>query len=132
MFRHAHARTAAALLSLLSCFPGAHHAAAYDLVREYSGVSFFDRWDFYGMWDNLTLVRLSLVLLMSCAAAECVRVGVQGNVTWVDKPTAFTDQLAYVNAANHVIMRVDSETNVPRGEKRNSVRVLRLAVPRGV
>ena len=29
--------------------------AAYDIVREYSGSTFFDRWDFYGSWDNLTL-----------------------------------------------------------------------------
>ena len=30
-------------------------ACAYDLVREYAGSSFFDNWDFYGSWDNLTL-----------------------------------------------------------------------------
>ena len=28
---------------------------AWELVREYSGSTFFDRWDFYGFWDNLTL-----------------------------------------------------------------------------
>jgi hypothetical protein len=33
----------------------AGQALAYDLVREYSGLSFFDRWDFFGNWDNLTL-----------------------------------------------------------------------------
>ena len=27
----------------------------YDLVRDYSGQNFFDGWDFYGYWDNLTL-----------------------------------------------------------------------------
>jgi len=27
----------------------------YDLVRDYSGLTFFDEWDFYGSWDNLTL-----------------------------------------------------------------------------
>lgn len=27
---------------------------AYDIVRDYSGASFFDGWDFYGSWDNLT------------------------------------------------------------------------------
>ena len=30
-------------------------AHAFDLVREYKGANFFDRWDFYGNWDNLTL-----------------------------------------------------------------------------
>jgi hypothetical protein len=29
--------------------------ASYDLVREYSGSTFFDGWDFFGSWDNLTL-----------------------------------------------------------------------------
>lgn len=28
---------------------------AYNLVHEYAGLSFFDGWDFYGSWDNLTL-----------------------------------------------------------------------------
>jgi len=33
---------------------GPYCAAAYDLVRDYSGSTFFDRWDFFGNWDNLT------------------------------------------------------------------------------
>jgi len=28
--------------------------AAYDLVKTYSGNSFFDSWSYYGHWDNLT------------------------------------------------------------------------------
>lgn len=28
---------------------------AYDLVRAYEGATFFDNWDFYGSYDNLTL-----------------------------------------------------------------------------
>lgn len=28
---------------------------AFDIVKDYSGVTFFDEWDFYGHWDNLTL-----------------------------------------------------------------------------
>jgi hypothetical protein len=27
----------------------------YDVVRDYSGSTFFDGWDFYGSYDNLTL-----------------------------------------------------------------------------
>jgi len=47
------------LASLLS------FSTSYDLVREYSGTTFFDRWDFYGSWDNLTLgvlARVSIIL----------------------------------------------------------------------
>ena len=40
---------AAALLT------SAHGAsAAYNLVKEFSGSSFFDGWEFYGNYDNLT------------------------------------------------------------------------------
>lgn len=39
---------------------------AYDLVREYSGIPFFDRWDFYGSWDNLTSGMTFLFLSFSC------------------------------------------------------------------
>lgn len=38
--------------SLLSLLP---FSSSYDLVREYSGPTFFDRWDFFGNWDHLTL-----------------------------------------------------------------------------
>jgi hypothetical protein len=32
----------------------------YSLVREYSGQTFFDRWDFYGGYDNLTQGEYSI------------------------------------------------------------------------
>lgn len=35
--------------------PALRAVSAYDIVREYSGSTFFDRWDYYGSWDNLTL-----------------------------------------------------------------------------
>lgn len=41
------------LASLLSS------STSYDLVRDYSGTTFFDRWDFYGNWDDLTLGLLA-------------------------------------------------------------------------
>lgn len=44
-------RVSAAILGLSAL----QTACAYDLVREYAGSSFFDRWDFFGSWDNLTL-----------------------------------------------------------------------------
>lgn len=37
------------------------HAVAFDVIRDYSGSTFFDGWDFYGNLDNLTL-GTSLVL----------------------------------------------------------------------
>ena len=32
----------------------------FNLARDYSGQNFFNGWDFYGSWDNLTLSRLLL------------------------------------------------------------------------
>ena len=37
---------------ILSILP---YSTSYDIVRDYSGSTFFDLWDFYGSWDNLTL-----------------------------------------------------------------------------
>ncbi|KIJ63767.1 glycoside hydrolase family 16 protein [Hydnomerulius pinastri MD-312] len=76
-------------------------AVAYNLIREYAGSTFFDRWDFYGGWDNLTL----------------------GNATWVTQSQAASQGLAYVNSEGHAIIKVDNTTNVPLGQNRNSVRI---------
>lgn len=38
----------------------ASSSMGYDLVREYSGSNFFEGWDFYGSWDNLTLSKSSI------------------------------------------------------------------------
>lgn len=46
--------TVALLAAVLSVVPGAH--AAYNLVQTWQGQSFFDGWDFYGAYDNLTNV----------------------------------------------------------------------------
>ncbi|KAL5514171.1 hypothetical protein ACEPAG_2259 [Sanghuangporus baumii] len=77
-------------------------STAYELVREYAGSTFFDRWDFYGFWDNLTL----------------------GDVNWLDRPTAFSSSLAYVDShSGNAIIRVDNSTYVPWNDKRDSVRI---------
>ncbi|KAJ7048581.1 glycoside hydrolase family 16 protein [Mycena amicta] len=76
-------------------------ALAYDIVDDFSGIGFFDDVDFYGYYDNLTL----------------------GDVVWLDEPGAFTQQLAYVNSAGNVILKVDDFSNVAWNQKRNSVRV---------
>jgi len=41
------------LLSLLSLL--FLTVSCYDIVDDFSGLSFFDNWDFYGNYDNLTL-----------------------------------------------------------------------------
>jgi hypothetical protein len=38
--------------AFLQLWPG---VTSYELVRDYSGQAFFQRWDWYGYWDNLTL-----------------------------------------------------------------------------
>ncbi|KAI0827076.1 concanavalin A-like lectin/glucanase domain-containing protein [Trametes gibbosa] len=76
----------------------------YNIARDFSGQNFFDGWDFYGSWDNLTL----------------------SNVEWLDQPTALADNLAYINAAGNAIIRVDNTTNLPdKGPdtRRNTVRI---------
>lgn len=41
---------------------------AFDVLRDYSGQTFFDGWDFYGYWDNLTLgMSASISAIMSDA-----------------------------------------------------------------
>lgn len=88
----------AVFVCLLSLVLG---ASCYDVVREYSGQSFFDRWDFYGSWDNLTL----------------------GDVWWLNRSSAVAQNLAYTDARGHAIMKVDNSSNVPSNQKRNSVRI---------
>jgi len=85
------------VLSLFPCL------VSYDLVRDYSGSTFFDRWDFYGSWDNLTL----------------------GDVVWVDRVSAFQQNLVYINQQNRAIIKVDNVTDIPFNEKRNSIRINR-------
>ncbi|KAH8825287.1 glycoside hydrolase family 16 protein [Flagelloscypha sp. PMI_526] len=74
---------------------------SYDLVHDYSGLSFFDAWDFYGSWDNLTL----------------------GDVWWLNKDEAFSSYLAYINDAGNAILRIDNVQTVVAPYKRNSVRI---------
>ncbi|TBU23644.1 concanavalin A-like lectin/glucanase domain-containing protein [Dichomitus squalens] len=74
---------------------------SYDLLRDYSGQHFFDGWDFYGSWDNLTLSA----------------------VWWLNETEATAEHLAYVNDAGRAIIRVDNTTNVPQGQDRNTIRL---------
>ncbi|KAF8335596.1 glycoside hydrolase family 16 protein [Amanita rubescens] len=78
-------------------------AVSYSLLREYSGNSFFDRWDFYGNVDDTT----------------------HGNVMYLNRRDAFSSGLAAVNSAENVIMKVDDTTYVAPAPKvhRASVRI---------
>lgn len=74
-------------------------AANFSLVQDYSGSGFFDGWDFYGNYDNLT----------------------NGDVVYVNATNATS--LAYVDAGGQAIIKVDNTSFVPYNEKRNSVRI---------
>ncbi|KAF8587682.1 glycoside hydrolase family 16 protein [Ramaria rubella] len=73
----------------------------YQLTREYSGSSFFDRWQFYNNFDNLT----------------------NGDAIFVSQQVASSAQLAFVNSAGNAIIKVDNTTTVPFNQKRNTVRI---------
>lgn len=77
-------------------------ATTYDMVKEYAGSTFFDGWDFYGHFDNLT----------------------NGDAIFVDSTVAASSKLAYVDSTtNRAIIKVDNTTTVPYNEKRNTVRM---------
>ncbi|KAF8155738.1 concanavalin A-like lectin/glucanase domain-containing protein [Crassisporium funariophilum] len=80
---------------------GLKHVNAFNVAQDYSGATFFNEWDFYGKYDDLTL----------------------GDVIWVDRDNATSKKLAYVNSAGNAIIKVDNTTNVPWNEKRDTVRI---------
>lgn len=85
---------AALLLPLLA-------SAQYQMVKEYIGDHFFDDWQFYNNYDNLT----------------------NGNAYFVGAKQASKDRLAFVNDAGHAIMKVDNSSELNPGDKRNTIRV---------
>ncbi|GJE86443.1 glycoside hydrolase family 16 protein [Phanerochaete sordida] len=91
-------RSLGAFAALL-CYSG--HTLAFDVLRDYSGQNFFNGWDFYGYWDNLTL----------------------GDVWWLNQSDAMAQNLAYINPAGNAIIKVDNTTTVAPNDKRNTVRI---------
>ncbi|KAJ8521509.1 hypothetical protein ONZ45_g1811 [Pleurotus djamor] len=73
----------------------------YYPMREHSGATFFDGWNYYGSWDNLTLA----------------------NVIYLNETTAYDQRLTYVNEAGNAIVRVDNFTDVAINQTRNSIRL---------
>lgn len=86
------------IATLLAASPVPAQAAAYDLVTSYSGTSFFNGWDFYGHYDNLT----------------------NGDTNFVNQSASAP--LAYVNDAGNAIIKVSTE-EVLYPNKRDSVRI---------
>ncbi|KAI0275928.1 hypothetical protein BGY98DRAFT_1090403 [Russula aff. rugulosa BPL654] len=84
-------------LALLLALPTIVTAVQYNLVKEYAGANFFNDWNFYGNFDNLT-------------NGDAINTG-------------NSQQLAFVNAAGNAIMKVDNTTNVAFNQKRNTVRI---------
>ncbi|KZT68901.1 glycoside hydrolase family 16 protein [Daedalea quercina L-15889] len=76
-------------------------ALGFELIHDYSGDHFFQGWDYYGKWDNLTL----------------------GNVTYLTQEAAVEQKLTYINTAGNAIIKVDNFTTVANGERRNSIRL---------
>jgi len=73
----------------------------YPLVKDYSGSSFFNGWDFYGNYDNLT----------------------NGDAIYVSQTQNVQARLAYVNSAGNAIIKVDNYSQVAYNQKRNTVRI---------
>ncbi|KDQ60271.1 glycoside hydrolase family 16 protein [Jaapia argillacea MUCL 33604] len=88
-------------LSVVSPVTVAQPSPPYQLIRDYSGQTFFNGWDFFGSYDNLTW----------------------GNVTYVTEQVATSQKLAYVEDSGRVIIKVDNTTTVASGDLRNSVRI---------
>ncbi|KAG6864896.1 hypothetical protein C0991_006466 [Blastosporella zonata] len=89
------------LLALSTSFVLLVQVKGYDLAKDYSGITFFDGWTFYGGYDNLTL----------------------GDVVWLDIDDAYGQGLAYINGLGNAILKVDNEHSVAANQKRGSVRI---------
>ncbi|KAF9525043.1 concanavalin A-like lectin/glucanase domain-containing protein [Crepidotus variabilis] len=88
------------LLALAASLPAFTSAVTFNLVDDYSGKTFFDNWDFYGNYDNLT----------------------NGDTTWVTKANATSKNLAEINSAGNAVLKVSTDT-VVWNEKRDAVRI---------
>jgi len=85
----------------LNVFLSQAASSQYNLAKDHSGATFFDAWDYYGYWDNLT----------------------SGNVEFLDQANATSQKLAYISPQGTAIIKVDNTTNVPTGGDRNSIRI---------
>jgi hypothetical protein len=112
------------LFNFLSLF-ALVYSNSYNIVREYSGLTFFDRWDFYGFWDNLTLGENACKSLLKYP----LTILFIGDVWYLDRNTAIQQGLVYINGQNQAIIKVDNGSQVAFGDKRNSVFVTVVISP---
>ncbi|KAI0076749.1 hypothetical protein K474DRAFT_1707938 [Panus rudis PR-1116 ss-1] len=75
--------------------------AQYSMVKEYAGSTFFDEWDFYNNFDNLT----------------------NGDVNYLSAKDAQAKNLAFINGAGNAIMKVDNSSQLKFPQKRDSIRI---------
>ncbi len=77
------------LLYLLPLYFAIHAAQALELVADYSGTSFFDKWNFSGFYDNLTsgmsIIQSGRIAILNelfrrCYLWECLKS--PRNPTW--------------------------------------------------
>ena len=81
--------------------------SSYVPLREYSGVTFFDRWGFYSNVDNTTWgTFLSFFPPHSHDRSA-------GNVTFVDPQAARAERLVRTNSQGNAIIQVDNSTIIP-------------------
>jgi len=73
----------------------------YNQVKEYAGATFFDDWNFYNNFDNLT----------------------NGNVNYLSANSASSSKLAFVNDAGNAIIKVDNTSQISFPDRRNSIRI---------
>ncbi|KAI9430999.1 glycoside hydrolase family 16 protein [Lactarius indigo] len=81
--------------------PSLVRGTQYALIKEYAGKNFFDDWDFFGNFDNLT----------------------HGDATFVNASQAASERLAFVNPSGNAVMKVDNTTVLALNSKRDTVRV---------
>ncbi|KAH8829483.1 glycoside hydrolase family 16 protein [Flagelloscypha sp. PMI_526] len=89
-------------------------AVQYNLVKDYSGKTFFDDWNFYNNYDNLTNGDAMCVAISSCTDSRFNHY----SLSFVGRDN---QNLAYVDSSTgRAIMKVDNTTNVVYNDKRNT------------
>ncbi|KAI0783415.1 concanavalin A-like lectin/glucanase domain-containing protein [Abortiporus biennis] len=76
-------------------------SAQYNILKEYAGQTFFDEWNFYNNFDNLT----------------------NGNTNYVSAKDAASLKLAFINDAGNAVMKVDNTSSLKFPQRRNSIRI---------
>lgn len=92
---------------------------ARDCLRYPSGLLGLDLLRWLGFLRQLGQFDPGCVVGVVCVPS--IVLIIKGNVTWVTQGVASSQNLAYVNSENHVIIKVDNVTNVTFGQMRNSV-----------